>query len=46
LLDAGVPVPSIQDARFAVAFVAHEHKVTPAEMRFPPMAANNLIGLK
>jgi hypothetical protein len=40
--NAVVRVPGIQDARCLVAFVAHEHEVTPAEMCFPPMAANNL----
>jgi len=26
-----------------MAFVAHEQEVTPAEMYFSPMAANNLL---
>jgi hypothetical protein len=41
--NAVVRVPGIQNARFAVAFVASEHEVTPAKMCFPPMAANNLL---
>jgi hypothetical protein len=40
--DAVVCIPGIQDTRFTIAFAAHEHEVTPAEMCFPPMAANNL----
>jgi len=40
---AGVPILRIQDAPFAMAFVAHEQEVTPAEMCFSPMAANNLL---
>ena len=40
---AGVPILRIQDAPFAMAFIAHEQEVTPAEMCFSPMAANNLL---
>jgi hypothetical protein len=41
--DAIVCPTSVQDACFAMACVAHEHQVPPAEMCGPPMAANNLL---
>jgi len=40
--DAVIGIPSIEDARRAVAFAAQEHEVSTAKMRFPPIAANDL----
>ena len=40
--NAVVRVPGIQDARCSIAFVAHKHKVTPAEMCFLPIADDGL----
>ena len=40
--NAVVRVPGIQDARCSVAFAAHEHEVTPAEMCFLPIADDGL----
>ena len=40
--NAVVGVPSIQDARWAIAFAAREHEVLPAEMRFSPVADDGL----
>jgi hypothetical protein len=37
-----VAPPSIEDARWAVAFGAREHEVTPTEMRFSPVADDGL----
>jgi hypothetical protein len=41
--DAVVRPPSIQNARWAVAFGAREHEVSPAKMCFPPIADNVLL---
>jgi hypothetical protein len=41
--DAVVRPPSIQNARWAVAFGACEHEVSPAKMCFPPIADNVLL---
>lgn len=37
-----IGIPSIEDARRAVAFAAQEHKVLPTIMGFPPVAADDL----
>jgi hypothetical protein len=41
--NAVIGVPTIQDACWAIAFAARKHEVTPAKMRFPPIAANDLL---
>jgi hypothetical protein len=40
--DAVTGISSIENARRTAAFVAQEHKIAPAEMRFPPVADNRL----
>jgi hypothetical protein len=36
-------IPSIQNARWALAFGAREYEVSPAKICFPPIADNDLL---